>query len=53
MKRRAILMLAMMMMTLVVASGVALAQTITCSTKSCEGTDQDDTMTNTYSTYSS
>jgi len=52
MKRRAILMLAMMM-TLVVASGVALAQTITCSTKSCEGTDQDDTMTNTYSTYSS
>jgi Ca2+-binding RTX toxin-like protein len=52
MKRRTVLLLAMMTMTLVVASGVALAQTISCSTNSCAGTDQDDTMTNTYDSYS-
>ena len=52
MKHRVILLLAMMAMTLAVASGVALAQTISCSTESCAGTDQDDTMTNAYTNYS-
>ena len=52
MKHRVILLIATMTMTLAVASGVALAQTISCSTKSCTGTDQDDTMTNNYASYS-
>jgi Ca2+-binding RTX toxin-like protein len=47
MRRRAVLLITTMTAALVVASGVALAATITCTGGLCVGTSQDDTMNGT------